>query len=215
MHAFARLLGDEGVTRGLIGPREVPRLWDRHLLNCAAVADLLPPSGTVIDVGSGGGLPGVVLAVMRPELTFVLLESMERRVTWLSHVVEELGLRNVEVDRGRAEESSRSGSADVVTARAVAPMDRLAGWTLPLLRHGGVLLAMKGQSAQAELDAAAPAISRLGGDAGVVIEVTSISGVEPTTVVRVEKVGAGTEAGARSTPGARRTKPPSARRRRG
>ena len=182
---FAEMLADEGVLRGLIGPREVPRLWERHLLNCAVVAPHLPESGTVVDVGSGAGLPGVVIAAMRPELHVVLLEPMERRVAWLNEVVAALGLRSVEVRRGRAEELRGQLRADAVTARAVAPMDRLAAWTLPLLGAGGTLVAMKGQHAGAELTAAASVIRSLGGSAGEVIEAPTLVGLRPTYLVRV------------------------------
>ncbi len=183
--AFAEVLAREGVTRGLVGPREVPRLWERHLLNSAAVGALLPESGTLVDVGSGAGLPGVVLAAMRPGLRVVLLEPMERRVAWLEEVRALTGLGNLEVLRGRAEDVAGTIDADVVTARAVAPLDRLAGWTLPLLVRGGVLLAMKGQGAAQELEAAAGELERFGAGEGEVLTVSSIDGVDPTTVVRV------------------------------
>lgn len=183
--AFAAMLSEEGVTRGLIGPREVPRLWERHLVNSAAVAAFLPESGTLLDVGTGAGLPGVVLAAMRPDLHVVLLEPMERRVTWLREVVDALGLTSTEVLRGRAEELHRKLQVDVVTARAVAPMDRLAGWTLPLLRAGGALLAMKGEHATDELAAAAATIRSLGGAPGEVLTAPTVDGLPPTTVVRV------------------------------
>ena len=183
--AFASELAVEGVLRGLVGPREVPILWERHLINSAAVAQLLPETGTLVDVGSGAGLPGVVLAAMRPAMRVVLLEPMERRVTWLLHVRELTGLDNIEVLRGRAEDVHGSIEADVVTARAVAPMERLAGWTLPFLVRGGVLLALKGRQAGTELEAAATALAGWGGDAGEVLTLSSITGVEPTTVVRV------------------------------
>ncbi len=185
---FAAALADEGVTRGLLGPREVPRLWERHLLNSAAVAPLLPASGTLVDVGSGAGLPGVVLAAMCPDLRVVLLEPMERRVAWLEHVLSLTGLANLEVLRGRAEDVAGTLHADVVTARAVAPMDRLVGWTLPLLGRGGVLLALKGRAAAQELVAAAGELARLGGDAGEVLTVGTIPGVETTSVVRVVRM---------------------------
>lgn len=181
---FGELLAEEGVRRGLIGPREVPRLWERHLLNSAALAPLLPAAGVVVDVGSGAGLPGLVLAAVRPDLTTVLVEPMQRRVAWLEEAVRELGLE-VEVVRARAEELHGRISADVVTARAVAPLDRLAGWTLPLLRQGGVLLAMKGDQAAEELAGARDALAALGGDAGEVLEVGSVEGVAATRVVRV------------------------------
>lgn len=184
---FGALLTAEGVRRGLIGPREVPRLWERHLLNSAALAPLLPTDGVVVDVGSGAGLPGLVLAAVRPDLTTVLVEPMLRRVVWLEEVVRELGLE-VEVVRARADELHGRLLADAVTARAVAPLERLAGWTLPLLREGGVLLAMKGGQAEQELSASRQAIARLGGDAGEVLEVSSVAGVDPTHVVRVARL---------------------------
>ena len=184
---FGRLLADQGVTRGLIGPREVPRLWDRHLLNSAAVAQYLPADGALVDVGTGAGLPGVVLACLRPDLHVVLLEPMERRVAWLTEVVEDLGLTSVDVVRGRAEDVRLDVPASAVTARAVAPMDRLALWTLPLLAVGGVLLAMKGSRAAEEVAAAHEQIQRLGGGEVEVLSATTIPEVTPTVVVRVVK----------------------------
>jgi 16S rRNA (guanine527-N7)-methyltransferase len=156
---YARLLATEGTVRGLIGPREVPRLWERHLLNSAAIASLVPVGARVVDVGSGAGLPGIPLALARPDLTVTLLEPLARRVAFLTECVRRLGLERVTVVRGRAEEDSirrQLGGADVVTARAVAPLDKLAGWCLPLLRPGGLLLAMKGSTAAAELAATGP-----------------------------------------------------------
>lgn len=190
VRGFAELLVAEGVTRGLIGPREAPRLWERHLLNSAAVAQFLPEEGTVVDVGSGAGLPGIVLAAMRPDLDTVLLEPMERRVRWLTEVIDRLELPRARVLRGRAEDLHGDLVADAVTARAVAPMDRLAGWTLPLLRPGGVLLAMKGDRAADELAAAAEVIERLGGGPGEVLEAQTIEGASRTLVVRVVRVTA-------------------------
>jgi 16S rRNA (guanine527-N7)-methyltransferase len=184
---FSELLAEDGVRRGLIGPREVPRLWERHLLNSAALASVLPPSGVVVDVGSGAGLPGMVLASMRPDLTTVLVEPMLRRVGWLQEVVADLGLE-VEVVRARAEELHGRLWADAVTARAVAPLDRLAGWTLPLLREGGALLAMKGDQAEDELESAREALGALGGDGGEVLELATVDGVPSTRVVRVTRV---------------------------
>jgi len=151
---YARLLATEGTVRGLIGPREVSRLWERHLLNSAAIASLVPAGARVVDVGSGAGLPGIPLALARPELTVALLEPLARRVAFLTECVERLGLERVTVVRGRAEEAPirrQLGGADVVTARAVAPLGRLAGWCLPLLRAGGLLLALKGTTAADEL----------------------------------------------------------------
>jgi 16S rRNA (guanine527-N7)-methyltransferase len=162
---YVRLLAGPGLAQGVIGPREVPRLWERHVLNSAAVGEVLPRDATVVDVGSGAGLPGVPLALARPDLVITLLEPMARRVAWLEHVVAELGL-DVAVVRGRAEEREtrrRCGESDVVTARAVAPMGRLATWTLPLVRAGGTLAAMKGASAADEVERDLKEIRAAGG----------------------------------------------------
>jgi 16S rRNA (guanine527-N7)-methyltransferase len=184
MAAYAGLLAGAGVERGLIGPREVPRLWERHLLNCAVIAELIPVGSAVEDVGSGAGLPGIVLALCRPDLRITLVEPLLRRSVFLDEACAELGLPNVTVVRQRAEDRKGAG-ADVVTARAVAPMDRLAGWCLPLLRPGGVLLALKGASATDELVQHADAIRRVGGrDCEVVIVGTGVVD-PPTTVVQV------------------------------
>lgn len=152
--AFGEMLVAEGELRGLIGPREVPRLWRRHVMNSAAVAEFLPASGSVADVGSGAGLPGIVLAAMRADLEFHLIEPMERRIDWLTEVVDELGLDNVALHRGRAEEFHRRLRCDAVTARAVAGLGKLLRFTIPLLAPGGALLALKGERAQAEIDEA-------------------------------------------------------------
>ncbi len=184
---FATLLEEQGVLRGLIGPREVPRLWDRHLLNSAAVAPYLPAEGVLVDVGTGAGLPGVVLACMRPDLHTVLLEPMERRVQWLREVVEALGLTGAEVVRGRAGEVSLPDRASAVTARAVAALDRLAEWTLPMLGVGGTLLAMKGDRAAEEIAAAEDAVRRLGGGAAELLDAAVLPGVTRTSVVRITK----------------------------
>jgi 16S rRNA (guanine527-N7)-methyltransferase len=159
---FAEILSDTGVSHGLIGPREVPRLWERHLLNCAVVADAFPQGARLVDVGSGAGLPGVALAIVRPDLEVHLVEPMLRRTDWLSSVVAELGLDTVTVHRGRAEELVGAVSAPFVTARAVARLDKLARWCVPLLEPGGTLVAMKGRSAAEELAADRPALVRLG-----------------------------------------------------
>ena len=187
LEQYAALLSDQGVLRGLIGPREVPRLWSRHLLNCAAVAPLLPVDGTVVDVGSGAGLPGVVLAAMRPDLRMVLIEPMERRTAWLSELVAELQLASIEVVRARAEDVHDRYVAAAVTARAVAPLRKLVPWTMPFLAPGGVLLAMKGSRAAAELDEASAVIHKHRGVDGEVLVVPSVRGVDPTTVVRVRR----------------------------
>lgn len=185
VEGFVRLLRSEGELRGLIGPREQSRLWERHILNSAAVVQHLPRSGTIVDVGSGAGLPGVVVGAMLPEAEVVLLEPMERRTQWLEEVVATLGLDNVRVLRGRAEEFDGALEADAVTARAVAAMDKLARWCIPLLREGGSLVALKGSSAAEELDKAKYVLRKLGADAGEVLDAPTIEGVDSTTVVRV------------------------------
>jgi 16S rRNA (guanine527-N7)-methyltransferase len=186
--AYADLLAGDGVERGLIGPREVPRLWDRHLLNCAVVAELIPHGARVDDVGSGAGLPGIVLAIVRPDLQVTLVEPLLRRSLFLDETVATLGLGNVTVVRQRAEErAATQPDADVVVARAVAPLERLVGWCLPLLKPGGFLLALKGSSATDELREAGSAVRRLGGRNGYVVTVGS-SVVDPaTTLVRVQR----------------------------
>jgi 16S rRNA (guanine527-N7)-methyltransferase len=152
---YAALLATVGVERGLIGPREVPRIWERHIVNCAVLSELIPVGEGVVDVGSGAGLPGLVLGIARPDLRVTLLEPLLRRTSWLSEVVAELGLENIRVQRGRAEEQP-DGGRRVVTARAVAPLGRLWQWCGPLLAPGGRLLAVKGASAAEELAAAGP-----------------------------------------------------------
>jgi 16S rRNA (guanine527-N7)-methyltransferase len=159
--AYAELLAGPGVDRGLIGPREADRLWHRHLINCAVVAPAIPEAGQVVDVGSGAGLPGIPIAIVRPRLRIRLVEPLLRRATFLEEAVGLLGLTNVEVSRCRAEDLAGAG-VPVATARAVAPLDRLARWCLPMLGPGGVLLALKGAQAATELAAAAPELSELG-----------------------------------------------------
>jgi 16S rRNA (guanine527-N7)-methyltransferase len=182
---FHDLLTSQGVLRGLIGPHEVTRLWERHLLNSAAVVQFLPTSGRLIDVGSGAGLPGVVLAAMLPDVEVILLDPMERRVDWLTEVVEQLGLTNASVRRARAEEVHGELLVDAVTARAVAPMDRLGRMTMPLLVKGGVLVALKGRQAAAEVSKARSALKKMGAGVPEILEARTIDGVESTTVVRV------------------------------
>lgn len=171
---YGQILATDGVERGLIGPREVDRIWPRHLANCAVVA-LDPTVGiphgcAVADVGSGAGLPGIVWAVVRPDLSVSLIEPLLRRSTFLTEVVNRLDLSDrVTVVRARAEEVHQQ--YDVVTARAVAALDRLCQWTLPLCRVGGSLVAMKGTAAADELAQAAPVIARLGGGAASVLSV--------------------------------------------
>jgi 16S rRNA (guanine527-N7)-methyltransferase len=191
---YAELLETDGVTRGLIGPREAGRLWDRHLLNCSPVAEMLPEQGELVDIGSGAGLPGIVLAMLRPSLDVILLEPLLRRSVFLEECVTELGLANVTVVRARAEEKAAAHiKADFATARAVAPLDRLAGWAARLLRPGGELLAIKGQSAEEELTAAKPVLSRLGVQSAEVRQVGHGRVISATTVVRVVMGGHGRE----------------------
>jgi 16S rRNA (guanine527-N7)-methyltransferase len=159
IRAYTSNLADQGEILGLIGPLELPRLWSRHILNCAIVAPLLRP-GLVGDVGSGAGLPGLVLAIARPDVEFVLIEPMERRVAWLNDQVAALQLRNVTVVRARAEEARLARPLDQVTARAVSAFSKLIPLTVPLLRTGGELILMKGEGAQREVGAAAKPIKK-------------------------------------------------------
>ncbi len=168
---FVEILADTGVSHGLIGPREVPRLWERHVLNCAVVEDAYPIGARVVDVGSGAGLPGVALALARPDLEVHLVEPMLRRTQWLTDTVAELGLDGVTVHRGRAEELAGTLAAPFVTARAVARLDKLARWCVPLLdSSGGTVVAMKGRSASEELEQDRRALQRLGLVAAAVTE---------------------------------------------
>ena len=183
--AFTSILADSGVSHGLIGPREVPRLWERHVLNCAVIHPSIAEGQMVIDVGSGAGLPGLALAIARPDLDLHLVEPMLRRTNWLSMVVAELGLTNVTVHRGRAEELWGILAAPVVTARAVAPLGQLATWCLPLLQPGGCLLAIRGLSVAAEVEAERMVLRRLGA-VDEVIEQFGLGIVDQeTTVLRV------------------------------
>lgn len=185
--AYAALLADAGVVRGLLGPREVPRLWDRHLLNSLAVEPLVPAGARVADVGSGAGLPGLAVALVRPDLSVDLVEPLLRRSVFLGEAVEALGLADrVRVIRARAEEAER-GAYDVVLARAVAPLGTLAGWCLPMLRPGGALLALKGEQAGAELARDGAAVRAAGGTTGTV-ESVGLPG-SPTQVIRVVRSG--------------------------
>ncbi|MGZ3116578.1 16S rRNA (guanine(527)-N(7))-methyltransferase RsmG [Streptomyces sp. H62] len=184
---YAELLAEAGVKRGLIGPREVPRLWERHLLNCAVLSEVVPEGVTVCDVGSGAGLPGIPLALVRDDLKITLLEPLLRRTNFLTEVVELLGLDHVTVVRGRAEEvMGKLQPVHVVTARAVAPLDRLAAWGIPLLRPYGEMLALKGDTAEEELKASAAALTKLGAVETSILHVGE-GVVDPmSTVVRVE-----------------------------
>jgi 16S rRNA (guanine527-N7)-methyltransferase len=187
---FADLLAVHGVERGLIGPREVDRLWDRHLLNSAVIGELIPRHARVVDLGSGAGLPGIALALVRPDLNLILVEPMARRVAWLDEVVRKLGL-GVLVVRGRAEEPAvkeRVGGADVVTARALAPLGRLSEWSLPLLRAGGVLIAIKGAHATAEVERDSASVASAGGGTPRISTCGDGLLTIPTTVVVIERL---------------------------
>lgn len=181
---YACLLIGPGVERGLLGPAEAARIWDRHLLNCAALAELVPSPSSLIDLGSGAGLPGLVLAMLLPDVTVTLLEPMARRVTFLQECIQILGVSNAEVRRGRAEDVAGQLAADVVTARAVAPMDRLAGLAIGLLKPGGLVLAVKGAGAEEEVSRAWPVLRRLGARDVEVLQVGGSSVNPAATVVR-------------------------------
>ncbi len=184
--AYVEHLATSGIERGLIGPREVPRLWDRHVLNCAALAPLLPVGTTVADVGSGAGLPGLALAIARPDVEFVLIEPLERRCIWLQEVIDDLALENVTILRGRSEQFFGQVKADVVTARAVSALAHLVTLTLPLLQGQGSLLALKGRSAQEEIEKAEKNIKKLKGKNARVFTVGDDLLPEPTTIVQID-----------------------------
>jgi 16S rRNA (guanine527-N7)-methyltransferase len=181
--AYADILATDGVVKGLIGPREVPRIWDRHVMNSAVVAPRLPQAATVADIGTGAGLPGIVWAIARPDVHVTLVEPLLRRTTFLDQAVADLGLSNVTVLRSRAEDVHQT--FDVVTARAVAALDKLGRWCMPLVRPGGVLLAMKGRSAADEVQTATATLHRLG--ATSIVVTTYENGDVPTTVVEVTR----------------------------
>ncbi|WP_319448932.1 MULTISPECIES: 16S rRNA (guanine(527)-N(7))-methyltransferase RsmG [unclassified Mycobacterium] len=188
---YAELLAGPGVERGLIGPREVDRLWDRHLLNCAAVAELVGDGERVADVGSGAGLPGIPLALARPALRVTLVEPLLRRADFLRETVAELGL-SVVVVRGRAEDRAvrdELGEFDAVTSRAVAALDKLANWSLPLLRDGGRMLALKGERAEEEVAEHRRALSSLGA-VDVKVVKCGVDYLNPPVTVVVARRGA-------------------------
>jgi 16S rRNA (guanine527-N7)-methyltransferase len=187
MARYAGLLATDGVVRGLIGPREVPRLWDRHLLNCALLAPLVPHGARVADLGSGAGLPGLVLAIARPDLSVALVEPMARRVAFLEEARDVLGLEGVEIVRSRAEQWRGGRRFDVVTARALAALPSLLAWGMPLVEKQGVMLAIKGSSAGAEVTAASSELARWGAAAEIIT--SSVPGSSVTTVVRVVRGG--------------------------
>ncbi|AKU14988.1 16S rRNA (guanine(527)-N(7))-methyltransferase RsmG [Luteipulveratus mongoliensis] len=159
--AYVAHLASTGVSHGLIGPREVPRLWDRHILNCAVIHPAFDEDSSVADVGAGAGLPGMVLALTRPDLRVTLVEPLERRTRWLEHVARDIGLSNVVVRRGKAEQLWDDLSVDAVTSRAVARLGELARLSLPLLRPQGRMVALKGERAQVEVTEDADILRRL------------------------------------------------------
>jgi 16S rRNA (guanine527-N7)-methyltransferase len=200
---YAELLAGPGRDQGVIGPRELPRLWDRHLVNSAYVGRVVPSGASVLDVGSGAGLPGIPLALAREDLAVTLLEPMARRVAWLEEVAAALEL-DVTVRRGRAEERETRravGEFDVVTARAVAPIGRLATWTMPLVRAGGRLAALKGASAHDEVRRDADDLRAAG--AGEIEVVTCGAGGTTTHIVVVHRTERRTAAGTGPGPGRR------------
>lgn len=180
---YADLLATTGITHGLIGPREAGRLWERHLLNCAVVAELCEPESQVVDIGSGAGLPGLVLAIARPDLRLDLVEPLLRRTTWLQEAVAQLELTNVTVHRGRAEEMRLQ--SPIVTARAVASLDKLVRWSFPLLVEGGRLLALKGEAAATELEEATAFLRRQGVQSSRVHVLAEGTDAGPVRVVEI------------------------------
>ena len=184
--SYVEHLATSGIERGLIGPREVPLLWNRHVLNCAVVQELIPQGARLADVGSGAGLPGLCLAIARPDLEVTLIEPLERRVIWLDEVIEDLGLENATILRSRGEQAVGQVDVDVVTARAVSALVGLIDITLPLLRGTGQLLALKGRSAEEEVRKAQKKLDRYGVRETEVILAGESLLEEPTTVVRAE-----------------------------
>ncbi|RDI48312.1 16S rRNA m(7)G-527 methyltransferase [Nocardia mexicana] len=187
---YCAALATAGVQRGLIGPREVPRLWDRHILNCAVLGELIPAGAAVVDIGSGAGLPGIPLAIARPDLRVTLVEPLLRRTIFLAEFIEEAGLE-VTVVRGRAEQPDVrkvAGGADVVTSRAVAPLSKLAKWSLPLVHNHGRMLALKGSSATEELERDRAELLRAGGGHAQVLECGAGIVDPPTVVLSVERL---------------------------
>lgn len=187
-HRYADLLAGAGVERGLLGPREVDRIWDRHIVNSAVVGELLEPGERVIDIGSGAGLPGIPLAIARPDLHVVLLEPLLRRSEFLDEVVGELGLA-VEVVRGRAEEPwvrERFGERDAAVSRAVSALDKLTKWSMPLLRPGGRMLAIKGERGAAEVQQHRRVMATLGA-VDVRVVTCGANYLRPPTIVVVAR----------------------------
>ena len=185
--AYHKSLATDATTRGFIGPREKPRLWDRHIYNCAVIGEAIPEGARVIDIGSGAGLPGIPLAIARPDLQVTLLEPLLKRSNYLAEITEKLGLDNVTVIRDRAENLGKETQFDVVTSRAVAPLAKLARWSLPLCKPGGMMLAMKGASASEEIERDKSEIKRAQGER---VEIITVGAEleESTTLIRVHRV---------------------------
>lgn len=184
---YAKLLCTDGIERGLIGPREADRIWNRHILNSALLCDILLENSTVADIGSGAGLPGIPVAVARPDLEVFLIEPLLRRVTFLNEAVEKLGLENVTVIRGRAEEKTvqqKVGKVDFITSRAVAPLAKLAKWSAPFADKGSYLVALKGSSAAEEIERDANAVGIAGWRNEEVVQLHRDGGVDDTYVIR-------------------------------
>lgn len=192
---YAAWLAEAGSTRGLIGPREIPRLWERHILNSAVIETLIPPDSRVADIGSGAGLPGIPLAIARPDLQVTLVESLLRRTKFLDEVVQDLDLDNVHIIQGRIEQQAvlepLAERFDVVTSRAVAAMKQLARWSLPLVRLGGLFLPMKGSTVEHELSKASATLITLGAESGEIVKVGAGIVDDEVTVVRAKKVRKG------------------------
>ena len=187
LETYAQMLWDHGEERGLIGPRELPRLWSRHILNSTAINDFIPERAVTIDIGSGGGLPGIVLATTRPDTHVHLVESMERRVAWLTEVVDTLGLSNLTIHRARIQDLHGEFQASAVTARAVAALKKLVPMALPVLKSGGVLVALKGERAELEIDDARSALRKNKVET-VDLHIVDVAGTdEPTRVVVARK----------------------------
>ncbi|CAN5172019.1 16S rRNA (guanine(527)-N(7))-methyltransferase RsmG [soil metagenome] len=191
--SYAEMLATEGVERGLIGPRETERIWDRHVLNCAAVGELIAVDARVADIGSGAGLPGIPLAIARPDLQITLIEPMLRRTSFLEDVIERLGLESVTVLRHRAEERVvlDQSDFDFATSRAVASLDKLTRWTMPLLKPKGTMVALKGDRAEAEVEEHGKLMTSLGA-AGVKVMRCGVEYLDPPATVVVAQKSAET-----------------------
>lgn len=187
---YAEFLATAGIERGLLGPREVPRIWERHILNSAVLGEVIDEGCRVVDIGSGAGLPGIPLAIARPDLKVQLLEPLLRRYNFLAEINDRLNL-GCEVVRGRAEDPAvvdALGGADVATSRAVAPLGKLTRWSLPLVKVGGAMKALKGGSVAEELERDAKEIAKAGGGHGTIQLVGESKVAEPTHVITIPRI---------------------------